>query len=87
MTMFKLNEMKVMPKGRGVIVMGIDTEEKLSRVSILPVTSTPNGVSVKLVSGQKLTIKGDEIGRFMGKRARKGYQIGKKVKVDKVDLI
>lgn len=87
MAVFRLNEMKVMPKGRGVIVMGIDTDETLSHVTVLATGPAPAGVLVHLATGQKLSIKGGDIGRFLGKRARKGAQIGKRVKIASVDLI
>lgn len=81
--LFPVHEMKVMPKGRGVIVMGLDSSETLNHVSIVAANPVA-GVQVLTAAGQKVVLKGDDVARFIGHRARKGCQIGKKVKVVQV---
>lgn len=71
--MFETSEMKQLAKGRGVIIIGIDDDEKLAAVEQV------NPASVTIHFGaQKITIKGADIGKFKLHRARKGCQLAKK---------
>ena len=81
MVLFQANEMKVMPKGRGVIVMNIDADERLSAVSVIA-ADPPTIVTLETNLGQKVALK--DLNRFLLKRARKGCQVGKKVEVTHV---
>jgi topoisomerase-4 subunit A len=71
--MFPIAEMKQLPKGRGVIVMGLEDGEKLALVSQVPAAA----VTVHF-GAQKITLKGDDLPRFKLHRARKGCQLAKK---------
>jgi topoisomerase-4 subunit A len=73
-------EMKVMPRGRGVIVMGLDEKESLVAVACPAaevVTVTGIGRGSKDV---EFEVKGVALDAHRGKRARKGAAISPKVK-------
>lgn len=76
MVLFPAHEMKVMPKGRGVIVMVIEDKESMVVLSVLknPLTA----VKVRTDGGQTVAIKGDDLKRFQLRRARKGCQLSKR---------
>lgn len=76
MLLFPVSEVKVMPKGRGVILMGMDTEEKLSTINMVK-GPAPTSVTVTTDAGQTLVIN-ENFGRFLLHRARKGCQLSKK---------
>ncbi len=79
--MFPIQEMKQLPKGRGVIVMGIEDGEKLEAVEQVSDSSVTIhfGSSNGSQSGsQKVTIKGEDLEKHKLHRARKGCQIAKK---------
>ncbi len=79
MLLFQVSEMKQMTKGRGVIVMGLEKEEKLVAVAI----SDQPGLSVLGISRGKekeVTIKGKDLGHYAGHRARMGRVLPDKLK-------
>lgn len=75
MLTFSVDEMKVMPGGRGVIVMGLGTGETLALVGV----TGPDSVKV-VGSLREVTIAGAELEKYKMKRARKGCQLPPKVK-------
>lgn len=77
---FPRAEMKVMPRGRGMIVMGMDEKEELIAVccpatDAVVVTGTGRGGK-----DVELTVKGVALDACRGKRARKGDTLTPKVK-------
>ncbi|MEN3112221.1 DNA topoisomerase IV subunit A [Uliginosibacterium paludis] len=79
---FPRAEMKVMPRGRGMIVMGLDEKEALCAVCCPPtdaVVVTGTGRGGKEV---ELLVKGVALEACRGKRARKGGTLTPKVKPD-----
>ncbi len=83
MVLFPAHEMKIMPKGRGVIMMNLKEGEHLSVATVLP-CDPPSEVTIELSSGQKLSFKGDDLKRFLLHRARSGCQIGKRVDIKRL---
>lgn len=83
MLLFPLNEMKILPKGRGVIVMGLGSGERLGHMAILP-SAKPETVSVQTSMGQRIDHKGADLEKFFGHRARKGCQMTKKGRVTSI---
>lgn len=79
MVLFPLHEMKIMPKGRGVIVMTLEEHETLSLVQILK-GQPPEMVRVHTDTGQAVALKGDDLKKFLLHRARKGCQLSKRAK-------
>lgn len=71
--MFPIKEMKLLAKGRGVIVVSVEEGESLIDVAQV----AEQAVTLQWAS-QKLVIKGDDISRFKLHRARKGCQVAKK---------
>jgi topoisomerase-4 subunit A len=72
---FARDEMKVLPGGRGVIVMALGTEEVLSVAGVV------NSTSINVVGESKsVTIAGADLEKYTMKRARKGCQIPGKFK-------
>ena len=79
MLLFQVSELKQMTKGRGVIVMGLEKEEKLIAVAI----SDQPGLSVLGISRGKekeVTIKSKDLGHYAGHRARMGRVLPDKLK-------
>ncbi|MBS1209901.1 MAG: topoisomerase subunit [Proteobacteria bacterium] len=77
---FPRAEMKVMPRGRGMIVMGLDEKEELCAICCPPtdaVVVTGSGRGGKDV---ELLVKGVALEACRGKRARKGGTLTPKVK-------
>lgn len=80
MVLFPVSEMKIMPGGKGVVVMGIEDGEKLSLIRIIP-TATPTSLDLKLSIGKSIRVDSDNLKRFLLHRARKGCQVGKNLTV------
>ncbi|GAA5174019.1 DNA topoisomerase IV subunit A [Niveibacterium umoris] len=77
---FPRAEMKVMPRGRGVIVMGLDDKETLNAVACPAepvVTVSGIGRGGKEIA---VEVKGVALQACVGKRARKGGAVAPKVK-------
>jgi topoisomerase-4 subunit A len=77
---FALDEMRTMPRGRGVIVMGLDRDEKLQAVGL----ATARRVVVRGTNrvGRETTVavEGDELAKHALHRARKGCKLGARLK-------
>jgi topoisomerase-4 subunit A len=77
---FGLDEMREVPRGRGVIVMGLDRDETLADVALTPrqrVVVQGTNRSGKLVT---VVIEGDELEKHRLRRARKGSLVGRRIK-------
>jgi len=78
---FELDEMREMPRGRGVIIMGLDDDERLSAIGLTSgervVLQGTNRVGRAIVQ----VIEGEELARHKLRRARKGSLVAKRMKV------
>ena len=77
---FDLSEMREMPRGRGVIVMGLDPKERLLAVGL----ATPDRVVVRGTNrvGREIDValEGDALAKHVLHRARKGSKIVQKIR-------
>ena len=77
---FDLSEMREMPRGRGVIVMGLDPKEKLLAVGL----AAPDRVVVRGTNrvGREIDVvlEGEALAKHVLRRARKGSKIVQKVR-------
>jgi topoisomerase-4 subunit A len=78
---FGLDEMREMPRGRGVIMMRLDHDEKLIAVEL----TTANKVLLRGTNrvGREVVevIEGEELTKYVLHRARKGWRVAPKLKV------
>jgi len=77
---FPRAEMKVMPRGRGMIVMGMDEKEELIAVCCPPSDAVVVNGTGRGGKDVELTVKGVALDACRGKRARKGDTLTPKVK-------
>jgi topoisomerase-4 subunit A len=77
---FSLEEMREVPRGRGVIVMGLNDDEKLIAVGL----TTGNKVILqgtnRLGRGVVAVIEGDDLAKHLLRRARKGALVSHRIK-------
>ena len=77
---FDLSEMREMPRGRGVIVMGLDPKERLLAVGL----AAPDRVVVRGTNrvGREIDVvlEGDALAKHALHRARKGSKIAQKIR-------
>ena len=77
---FPMEEMREMPKGRGVIIMGLDRGEKLIAVGL----TTPSKVVVhgtnRVGKATAVVIEGNDLAKHLLHRARKGSLVAHKMK-------
>jgi topoisomerase IV subunit A len=76
---FALEEMRTMERGRGVMIMRLDDEDRLAAVALVAagtvvLRGTQRGKETSL------TIEGDELAKHRLHRARKGYLIARRFK-------
>jgi topoisomerase IV subunit A len=82
--LFPIAELKVLAKGRGMIVMGLDTGEKLLAVAVSDQrTLTVFGTAQRSGKDKEVTISGDKLAHHVGKRARMGRVLPEKLKPPK----
>ncbi|MEX0958532.1 MAG: DNA topoisomerase IV subunit A [Burkholderiales bacterium] len=82
--LFPIAELKVLSKGRGMIVMGLDTNEKLLAVAVSDQrTLTVFGIAQRSGKEKEVTISGDKLAHHVGKRARMGRVLPEKLKPPK----
>jgi topoisomerase-4 subunit A len=81
---FPLAELKVMAKGRGLIIQDVDSKDTLAGVAV--------GTTAFVVAGTgrggktvELRIAGKELEGYRGSRARKGQLIQSKIKPTRID--
>jgi topoisomerase-4 subunit A len=80
MLLFQIAEMKQMSKGRGVIIMGLEKDEKLIAVVV---SDRPSVIVAGVARGGKekeITIPQKEMGHYAGHRARMGRVLPDKLK-------
>jgi topoisomerase-4 subunit A len=80
MLLFQIAEMKQMSKGRGVIIMGLEKEEKLIAVVV---SDRPSVIVAGVARGGKekeITIPQKEMGHYAGHRSRMGRVLPDKLK-------
>ncbi|HZR01568.1 MAG TPA: DNA topoisomerase IV subunit A [Burkholderiales bacterium] len=80
MLLFALGEMKQMARGRGVIIMGLEQDEKLVAVGV---TSQPSLTVFGIARGNKereITIPQKDMQHYVGHRARMGRVLPDKLK-------
>ena len=78
---FALAEMREMPRGRGVIVMGLDPGEALAAVALVPARRVVLQGTNRLGRPTPYVLEGEELARHVLHRARKGALLPKRMKV------
>ncbi|HUF22158.1 MAG TPA: DNA topoisomerase IV subunit A [Burkholderiales bacterium] len=82
--LFPIAELKVLAKGRGMIVMGLDTGERLLAVAVSDQrTLSVFGTAQRSGKEKEVTISGDKLAHHVGKRARMGRVLPEKLKPPK----
>ncbi|MEC5396263.1 DNA topoisomerase IV subunit A [Uliginosibacterium sp. H1] len=77
---FPRAELKVMPRGRGMIIMGLDEKEELVGVCCPPTDAVKVSGAGRGGKETELVVKGVALDACRGKRARKGGVLAPKVK-------
>jgi len=78
---FPLAEMREVPRGRGVIVIGLDGDEKLVAVGLVTASRvTLQGIN-RLGRPTAVTLEGEALAKHLHRRARKGALVAPKVKI------
>jgi topoisomerase-4 subunit A len=77
---FPRAEMKVMPRGRGMIVMGLDEKEELAAICCPPTDAVVVSGIGRGGKEIELLVKGVALEACRGKRARKGDTLAPKIK-------
>jgi topoisomerase IV subunit A len=78
---FPLAEMREVARGRGVIVIGLEREENLAAVGLATSRKVTLRGTNRLGRPVVVAIEGDDLGKHVLHRARKGALIGPKIKV------
>ena len=80
--LFAIEELKVLAKGRGMIVMGLDDGEKLAAVAISnKQTLTVTGIGQRTGKEKPLLLSGPKLAHHILKRARMGRVLPEKLKM------
>ena len=80
--LFAIGELKVMAKGRGMIIMGLDDGEKLAAVAISDQpTLTIAGIAPRSGKEDEVSLSKDKLTHHVLKRARMGRVLPKKMKM------
>jgi topoisomerase-4 subunit A len=77
---FPIEEMREVPKGRGVIVMGLDRDEKLIAVGLTSSTKVVVHGNNRVGKATAVVIEGDALAKYLLHRARKGSLVAHKMK-------
>ena len=72
--------MRAVPRGRGVIVMGLDRGERLLAVALVTGRKVVLRGTNRLGRQVDVVIEGDELAKHVLRRARKGCRVASKVK-------
>src|SRR4029077_2124410 len=72
---FPLAEMREVPRGRGVIIIGLDGEEKLVAVGLATARKVILLGTNRLGRAVELAMEGDELAKYLLRRARKGRAV------------
>ena len=80
--LFSIAELKYQPRGRGMIVMGLDEEDRLAAVAVSDKQMlTVVGVAPRSGKQDKVTLSRDKLTHHVLKRARMGRVLPKKLKM------
>ena len=78
---FPLAEMREVPRGRGVIIIGLDGEEKLVAVGLATASKVTVQGTNRLGRAVTVAIEGEALAKHLHRRARKGALVAPKIKV------
>jgi topoisomerase-4 subunit A len=78
---FPLAEMREMPRGRGVIVMGLDGDEKLVAIGLATAQRVVLQGTNRVGRQVTVSIEGDALAKHLLHRARKGSRVAQKLTV------
>jgi len=78
---FPLAEKREVPRGRGVIVMGLDGEEKLVAVGLATASKVTVQGTNRLGRDVTVAIEGEALTKHLHRRAREGARVAPKIKV------
>ena len=78
---FGLDEMREVPRGRGVIVMGLDDGETLAAAGLVPANRVVLHGTNRLGRPAQQVLDGEELAKYKLRRARKGALVPKRLKV------
>jgi topoisomerase-4 subunit A len=81
MLVFPLAEMREVPRGRGVIIMGLDGDEKLIAIGLAPAGKVTVQGTNRLGRTVTVTIEGEALAKHLHRRARKGALAAPMLKV------
>ena len=80
--LFAIDELKVMARGRGMIVMGLDDGEKLAAVAVSDQrTLEVSGIGQRTLREKVITLTGAKLAHHILKRARMGRVLPEKLKM------
>jgi topoisomerase-4 subunit A len=80
--LFSIAELKYQPRGRGMIVMGLDEQDRLAAVAVSDKQSLAVvGTAQRSGKRDKITLAGAKLGHHALKRARMGRMLPKKFKM------
>ena len=77
---FPVEEMREVPKGRGVIIMGLDRGEQLIAVSLTSSSKVAVHGTNRVGKATAVVIEGDAMAKYLLHRARKGSLVAHKMK-------
>jgi topoisomerase-4 subunit A len=78
---FPLADMREVPRGRGVIIIGLDGEEKLVAVGLATASKVVLQGTNRLGRAVTLTLEDEALAKHLHRRARKGSLVAPKIKV------
>ncbi|MGN2393109.1 DNA topoisomerase IV subunit A [Pelomicrobium sp. G1] len=79
--LFSIAEMKRLARGRGVIVMGLETDEKLAAVAVSDQQElSVSGVAPRSGKSKTLVLAGEKLAHYCGHRARMGRGLPEKLR-------
>ena len=78
---FAVDEMREVPRGRGVIIMGLEGEERLTAVGLATASRVVLQGTNRLGRLVAEVIEGEELAKYRLRRARKGSLVKKRIKV------
>ncbi|HKB81760.1 MAG TPA: DNA topoisomerase IV subunit A [Burkholderiales bacterium] len=79
--LFSIDELKVLAKGRGMIIMGLDDGETLAAVAVSnKQTLTITGIGQRTGKEKPITLSGEKLAHHILKRARMGRVLPEKLK-------
>ncbi len=78
---FAIDEMREVPRGRGVIIMGLANEERLTAVGLTTASRVVLQGTNRVGRSVVQVIEGEELAKYRLRRARKGSLVTKRIKV------